>query len=94
MEKRQLDTFLAALTEAEQLLHSPTVPQHVQKPTKLILQIARKAPTAAIRSLAMKAVSEADALRTNPRDRTKLDNVLWQLRLALQDETRGPDTPT
>ena len=90
MEKRQRDAFLAALTEAEQLLqaeqllHSPNVSAHVQKATKLIIQIARKAPTAALRNVAMKAVSEADSMRTNARDRSNLDQALTDLRLALQ----------
>ena len=94
MSKADLDLLLASVKEMEELLQFPTVPGHIEKADKLALLIARNAPTGAIANLAMRAISEAHALRGAPlplrADRSKLNQTLWHLRLAIQEAKSAP----
>ena len=84
-----LDELLARLKEMEELLVFPGVAGHIMRATRLALSIARQAPNGRIANLAMRAISEAHALREGPlplkADRTQLNTVLWRLRLSLQE---------
>jgi hypothetical protein len=96
MEKPDLNRLLASLKEMEELLQFPTVPGHIEKADKLALLIARNAPNGAIANLAMRSISEAHALRSGAlplkADRTKLNQTLWHLRLAIQEvKSAKPD---
>jgi hypothetical protein len=89
MSKADLNLLLASVKEMEELLQFPTVPGHVKKADKLALLIARNAPNGRIANLAMRAINEAHALRSGAlplrADRTKLNQTLWHLRLAIQE---------
>jgi hypothetical protein len=89
VERADLNRLLASVKEMEELLQFPTVAGHVEKASKLALLIARNAPNGAIANLAMRVTSEAHALRASAlplrADRTKLNQTLWHLRLALQE---------
>jgi hypothetical protein len=91
-----LDDLLARLKEMEELLQFPGVAGHVMRATKLALSIAREAPHGRVANLAMRVISEAQALRQaalplRP-DRTHLNTALWRLRLALQELKSGGAT--
>ena len=82
------DELLAQLKEMEELLQFPGVPGHVARAAQLAIGIARAASGGGIPSLAMRVISEANALREaalglRP-DRGNLNAALWRLRLALQ----------
>jgi hypothetical protein len=87
---RALDELLAQLKEMEELLQFPGVPGHVARASALALAVARAAPSGRIANLAMRVMSEANAMREAPLglrpDRTELNCALWRLRLALQEE--------
>ena len=89
MEKADLNRLLASVKEMEELLQFPTVAGHLEKANKLALLIARNAPKGGIANLAMRVISEATALRSSSlplkADRTKLNQTLWHLRLAIQE---------
>jgi hypothetical protein len=88
VEKADLNRLLAGVREMEELLTFPTVPGHVEKANKLALLIARNAPSGAIADLAMRVISETNALQSSAlplkADRTKLNQTLRRLRLGLQ----------
>jgi hypothetical protein len=92
VEKADLNRLLACVKEMEELLQFPTVRGHLEKATKLALLIARNAPKGRIANLAMRVISEANALRSGSlplkADRTKLNQALWHLRLAIQEGQR------
>jgi hypothetical protein len=83
-----VEELLACLKEMEELLQFPGVPGHVEAASKLATIIARGTSDGRIANLAMKAVSEARALRASALplkpDRSNLNATLWRLRLALQ----------
>jgi hypothetical protein len=83
------DDLLRRLKEMEELLQFPGVAGHVVRATKLAISIAREAPPGPVANLAMRVISEAEAMRA-PKlplrpDRTKLNGALWRLRLAVQE---------
>jgi hypothetical protein len=88
-----LAPLLARLKEMEELLQFPGVPGHVARATQLAMSIAREAPHGRIANLAMRVISEAQAMREGPLplkpDRTRLNTALWRLRLALQEASSG-----
>lgn len=83
-----MDELLSRLKEMEELLQFPSVPGHVEAASKLATTIARGTSDGRVANLAMKAVSEARALRESALplrpDRANLNATLWRLRLALQ----------
>jgi hypothetical protein len=83
-----VDDFLSSLKEMEELLQFPSVPGHVEAAGKLAMFIARNATDGRIANLAMRVISEANALRASSLplrpDRSNLNATLWRLRLALQ----------
>jgi|SRR5688500_11106342 hypothetical protein len=92
-----LDELLARLKEMEELLQFPSVSGHVVRASKLALSIARDAPPGRIANLAMRVISEAQAMRQGALplkpDRTNLNTALWRLRLALQELKSGTGSP-
>jgi len=60
----------------------------VDRATQLLTHIARSVPDGPIPNLCMQAISEASALRPSPlplnADYSKLNRILWRLRIALQ----------
>ena len=84
-----LDELLGRLKEMEELLQFPGVYGHVVRASQLALSIARDAPPGRVANLAMRVISEAQAMREAAlplkADRTKLNTALWRLRLALQE---------
>lgn len=93
VERADLNQLLASVKEMEELLQFPTVAGHLEKANKLALFIARNAPDGRIANLAMRVISEATALRSSSlplkADRTKLNQTLWHLRLAVQEAQSG-----
>jgi hypothetical protein len=81
--------FLGWLKELEELLQFPTVDGHVEASTRLATAMARATDDGRIANLAMKVLSEVNALRNTPlplkADRAKLNKVLWHLRLAVEE---------
>jgi hypothetical protein len=97
VQKLDLNGLLASVKEMEELLQFPSVAGHVEKANKLAVLIARNAPSGAIANLAMRALSEANALKGSVLplrpDRTKLNQTLWHLRMAIQAVKSGlPDS--
>ena len=93
MNQADIDDLLSRLKEMEELLHFPTVEGHLKRAETLALSIARTGPNAAVRDLAMKVISEANALRRTElplkaNDRT-LSKLLGDLRLSLDEARRG-----
>jgi hypothetical protein len=75
------------LKEAAELLQFPAVKGHVERASSLLLAIARKAPSIAVRDAAMKAITLAGAAKSaSPlsNDRANLDRLLAQIRRGLQ----------
>ena len=83
-----MDKLLTYLKEMEELLQFPGVPGHLEAASKLATAIARATSDGRIANLAMKAISEAHALRASALplkpDRSSLNATLWRLRLALE----------
>lgn len=83
-----MDKLLAHLKEMEELLQFPGVAGHLEAASRLATAIARGTSDGRIANLAMKAVSEARALRASALplkpDRSNLNATLWRLRLALE----------
>jgi hypothetical protein len=81
--------LLAWVKELEELLQFPTVEGHVEASTRLATAIARSTDDGAIANLAMKVLSEVNALRNTALplkpDRAGLNKVLWHLRLAVEE---------
>jgi hypothetical protein len=93
VNKADVDDLLSRLKEMEELLHFPTVEGHMKRAEALALSIARTGPNAAVRELAMKVISEANALRRTelplkPNDKS-LSKVLADLRLSLEEARKG-----
>ena len=91
MGKPTIEELLASLKEIEELLQFPGVPGHVHAATLLATRIAKNAPEGRIANLAMRVISEANALRESALplrpDRSGLNAALWRLRIALQQAT-------
>ncbi len=72
------------------------IPRHVDRAIELLMFIARAAPSGGITNLAMKAISEASALRPSAlpltADYGKLNKILWRLRLALQQASSDSES--
>ena len=87
-ERSGPDSLLSLLKEMEELLQFPTVAGHVEAAARLATQIARSTHEGTIANLAMKVISEVNALRSSPLpltpSRVNLNRALWHLRLALQ----------
>jgi hypothetical protein len=81
---------LARLDELEELLEFPHVPGHITRANEIALAIARAAPSGRVPALAMRALSEAHALRETPLalkpDRARLNRALRLLREALEKQ--------
>ncbi|MGQ0653167.1 MAG: hypothetical protein ACT4P4_13025 [Betaproteobacteria bacterium] len=84
MDAEELQKLAAMLKEAEQLLQFPSVEGHYDKASKLLLSIARSAPTGSIANIAMKAVSLAYLRRNSTAPDQELNTELWRLREALR----------
>jgi hypothetical protein len=81
------ELLLAKLKEATELLQFPAVKGHVERASTLLLAIARRAPSIAVRDAAMKTISLAGAAKSaSPlsNDRANLDRLLAQIRRGLQ----------
>ena len=81
------DSLLAKLKEAEELLQFPAVPGHVARASSLLLSLARKAPSVAVREAAMKAITLAGlAKAASPlsNDAANLRELLSRIRKDLQ----------
>jgi hypothetical protein len=82
------EQFLGWLKELEELLQFPTVQGHVEAATRLATAIARSSDDGRIANLAMRVLSEVNALRNTvlplKPDRANLNKVLWHLRLAVE----------
>ncbi len=81
------EPLLAKLKEAAELLQFPAVKGHVERASSLLLAIARKAPSIAVRDAAMKAISLASVARSaSPlsNDAANLNRLLSQIRRGLQ----------
>ena len=89
MAAENFDDLLSKLKEMEQLLTFPSVPGHLDRANELALAIARATRFGEIANLAMKVISEANALRGTALPLKaatgRLNAALWRLRLALQE---------
>ncbi len=82
-----MQDLLPSLREAEELLRFPAVDSHVERASKLLLRIARQAPSAAVRDAAMKAISLAAVTRgqsTLGNEAANLQRLIEQIRSGLQ----------
>jgi hypothetical protein len=80
------EALLGKLKEAAELLQFPAVKGHVERASSLLLAIARKAPSIAVRDAAMKAISLAGAAKSaSPlsNDAANLNRLLAQIRRGL-----------
>ncbi len=83
-----MDTLRAKLQEAEELLRFPTIAGHVEKASKLLIAIARNAPSTAVRNAAMNAVTLAGHLGAPPpvaADAANLERLLGEIRRGLDE---------
>lgn len=81
------EPLLAKLKEAAELLQFPAVKGHVERACSLLLAIARKAPSIAVRDCAMKAITLAGAAKSaSPlsNDAANLRELLSRIRRDLQ----------
>jgi hypothetical protein len=83
--KTDFEALLATIKEIEALLQFPGEAGHIDKANLLAMRIARTAGEGPIANLAMKAIGEANKLRTDPADRSELNHALWHLRIAVQE---------
>jgi hypothetical protein len=91
MGPQNYEAFLGALREIEELLQFPETAGNVDKANMLAMSIAGTTAPGPICDLALKVISEANALRDGVSDRTRLNDALWHLRLALQEaKARAP----
>jgi hypothetical protein len=83
--------LLSRLTEVEELLRFPTVKGHLERACKLLVSIARNAPTGPIGDLSMRLTSDASALARSRPDASQqtLEASIKQLRSALQEAERA-----
>jgi hypothetical protein len=89
--RADLGDLLSRLTEVEELLRFPTVKGHVERACKLLVSIARNAPTRAIGDISMRLTSDASALARSRPDASQqtLDASIKQLRSALEEAERA-----
>jgi hypothetical protein len=81
------EPLLAKLKEAAELLQFPAVKGHVERASRLLLAIAREAPSVAVREAAMKAISLAGVAKNDTpmsNDAANLSRLLSQIRRGLQ----------
>jgi len=92
-DRAGVDDLLVWLKEIEELLQFPSVDGHVDRAGALALSIARAAPGGGIANLAMKVITEANALRRSPLPLRpsdgRLRKELRRLRLALEQARAG-----
>lgn len=81
------DSLLDKVKEAEELLQFPAVPGHVARASSLLLAIARKAPSIAVRDAAMKAITLTGAAKNAAplsNDAANLRELLSRIRKDLR----------
>ena len=81
------EALLAKLKEAAELLQFPAVKGHVERASSLLLAIARKAPSIAVRDAAMKAITLAGAAKSSSplsNDAANLRQLLSRIRRDLE----------
>ncbi len=83
--------LLSRLKEVEELLESPGVEGHAQRTEKLLISIARNAPSVAAADAAMSVLSLITLEKTRASAATpeNVDGLLSRIRLALGDPKQG-----
>lgn len=86
-DRVDLDELLSRLKEVEELLECAGVEGHAKRTEKLLISIARNAPSVAAADAAMSALSLIleKAPRVSARTPENIDGLLSRIRLALGD---------
>jgi len=88
MNHADVDDLLSRLKETQELLQFPGVDGHFERAERLLVSIARHAPSPAVAQAAMNAITLA-SLRRDPvpvnADANNVDRVLSHLRAALEE---------
>jgi hypothetical protein len=83
------EALLITLKEVLELLQCPEAPGNIDRANAGAMSIAKATAPGPISDMAIRFIDEANALRSNTSDRTRVNRALLRLLLALHEARSG-----